>query len=146
MRWRVKARNVPGRVAIGAYIAHAGWAKWHGSGEQANGVHTVASGAFPALEPIPQAVFLKALAGGEVATAALLLNPLTSNRAAGLALTGFAGSLLAMYWRTATMHQPGSVWPTPAGMAVSTDVWMLGIGLGLLADPGRGVTSRPRRR
>ena len=31
-------------------------------------------------------------------------------------------------------RKAGSVWPTPQGMAVSKDVWMLGIGLGLLAD------------
>ena len=146
MRWRIKARNVPGRVATGAYIAHAGYEKWHGTPERAAGVHTMASGAFPVLEPIPSAAFLKVLAAGELATGGLLLNPLTSNRVAGLALTGFAGSLLAMYWRTPTMRKPGSVWPKPAGMAVSKDVWMLGIGLGLLADPGRRATSRPRRR
>jgi hypothetical protein len=32
------------------------------------------------------------------------------------------------------MHEPGNVWPTQAGIAVSKDVWMLGIGLGLVAD------------
>ena len=39
-----------------------------------------------------------------------------------------------MYLRTPALHEPNSVWPTPAGTAVSKDVWMLGIGLGLLAD------------
>jgi hypothetical protein len=32
------------------------------------------------------------------------------------------------------MHRPGSVRPTPQGTAVAKDVWMLGIGLGFLAD------------
>jgi hypothetical protein len=32
------------------------------------------------------------------------------------------------------MHQPGSIWPTQQGTAVSKDVWMLGIGLGLLIE------------
>jgi hypothetical protein len=32
------------------------------------------------------------------------------------------------------MHQPASVWPTPKGIAVSKDVWMLGIGAGLVLD------------
>jgi hypothetical protein len=32
------------------------------------------------------------------------------------------------------MRQPGSIWPTQQGIAVSKDIWMLGIGLGLLAD------------
>jgi hypothetical protein len=45
-----------------------------------------------------------------------------------------------MYTRTPTMHAPGSIWPSRLGIAVSKDVWMLGIGLGLLAD----AFSKPR--
>jgi hypothetical protein len=36
--------------------------------------------------------------------------------------------------RHAALHKPRSVWPTPAGIGISKDVWMLGIGLSLLAD------------
>jgi len=61
---------------------------------------------------------------------------------AGAALTGFSGALLAMYGRTPALRRPGSIWPSQAGTAVSKDVWMLGIGLGLvtgaLADRGNG--------
>jgi uncharacterized membrane protein YkgB len=32
------------------------------------------------------------------------------------------------------MRKPGSIWPSQAGVAVSKDIWMLGIGLGLVAD------------
>jgi hypothetical protein len=39
-----------------------------------------------------------------------------------------------MYMRTPALHKPGSYWPTPNGIGVSKDIWMLGIGLGLLAD------------
>ena len=53
---------------------------------------------------------------------------------AGAALTGFSGSLLTMYLRTPALHKPGNVWPTQAGTGISKDVWMLGIGLGLMAD------------
>jgi uncharacterized membrane protein YphA (DoxX/SURF4 family) len=134
MRLRVAPRSVPGRLATGAYIAHAGLGKWRGSAEQATGVHGMAAAAYPPLEPIPPRVFLKLLAAGELATGALLLSPFTSDATAGAALTGFSGALLTMYLRTPTLHKPGSVWPTPAGMAVSKDVWMLGIGLGLLGD------------
>jgi len=38
-----------------------------------------------------------------------------------------------VYLRTPALQKPGSVWPTQAGTAVSNDVWMLGIGLGLVA-------------
>jgi hypothetical protein len=94
----------------------------------------MAAGAFPFLKSIPPERFLRVLAAGEVLTGALLLAPFVPNAVAGATLTGFSGSLLAMYARTPALRKPGSVWPTPAGTAVSKDVWMFGIGLGLLAD------------
>jgi hypothetical protein len=141
-RLRRAARTGPGRLITGVYIAHTGWEKWHGSKEQATGVHAMAAGAFPALEPIPDAAFLRMLAVGEMATGAVLLSPLASNGTAGLALTGFSGALLTVYARTPALHRPGSIWPTPAGIAVSKDSWMLAIGLGLIGD---ALTRRRRR-
>ncbi|HTW20177.1 MAG TPA: hypothetical protein VME70_08215 [Mycobacteriales bacterium] len=144
MTRRLRLRNLPTRVATGAYIAHTGWEKWHGTPERAQGVHGMAAGAYPFLDSVEPERFLKGLAVGELTVGALLLSPFVSNATAGLALTGFAGGLLTMYARTPTMHKPGSIWPTPAGLPVSKDVWMLGIGLGLLAD---ALTSgRPQRR
>jgi hypothetical protein len=32
------------------------------------------------------------------------------------------------------MHQPGSIWASPQGIAVSKDVFMLGIRVGLLLE------------
>jgi uncharacterized membrane protein YphA (DoxX/SURF4 family) len=128
-------RDVPTRAATGAYILHSGLQKWkEGSEERAKGVHGMASGAYPFLAKVPPATFLKCLAAAEIGTGAALLAPVVSNKVAGACLTAFAGGLLGMYMRTPALHQPGSVWPTPAGMAVSKDVWMLGIGLGLVAD------------
>lgn len=132
---RFALRDVPTRVATGAFIAHSGWDKWHGGERQAAGVHGMASAAYPFLKDIAPARFLKLLSVAELAIGAALLTPIVSNRVAGAALTGFAGGLLGMYLRTPALHKPGSVWPQPAGIAVSKDVWMLGIGLGLLADP-----------
>jgi uncharacterized membrane protein YphA (DoxX/SURF4 family) len=125
------AHDFPGRLATGAYILHAGLGKWRGSEEQAAGIHGMASGAYPFLRDMPPAQFMRTLAVGEIVTGALLLLPLPS-RVAGLALTFFSGALLTMYLRTPALHQPGSIWPTQAGTAVSKDIWMLGIGLGLL--------------
>lgn len=130
-------RNLPTRLATGAYIAHAGWTKWRGGAELAAGMHGAAADAFPALEPIEPPTFLKALSVGEMTTGALLLAPLVPTAVAGAALTGFSGALLTMYLRTPSMHNPGSIWPTQQGTAVSKDVWMLGIGLGLLLDSAR---------
>jgi uncharacterized membrane protein YphA (DoxX/SURF4 family) len=136
---RLSLRNIPTRLATGAYILHAGWEKWSDD-SRAAGVHGMAAGAFPFLGRIPPSTFLKALAAAEITLGTALLVPVVPNRWAGLGLTGFAGGLLAMYLRTPALHKPGSVWPTPAGTAVSKDLWMFGIGLGLLADP---TPSRP---
>jgi hypothetical protein len=136
MRLHLSARDLPTRVAAGAYILHAGLEKWHGPRAQAEGVHGMASAAYPVVASVPPERFLKLLAAGEIATGAVLLSPFIPNRLAGLALTGFSGALLGMYLRTPSLHKEGSIWPTPGGIAVSKDVWMLGIGLGLLASKG----------
>jgi uncharacterized membrane protein YphA (DoxX/SURF4 family) len=127
-------RNVPTRLAAGGYVLHSGLEKWKGSEEQAKGLHAVAAGAYPFLDKVPPPVFLKVLSAAEIGTGAALLLPVVPNKVAGAALTAFAGSLVAMYLRTPAMRKPGSVWPSQAGIPISKDVWMLGIGLGLLAD------------
>ena len=97
-------------------------------------MHGMAAGAFPALGGLKPTEFLKVLSVGEVALGTALLAPVVSPAVAGAALTGFSGALLTMYLRTPALHKAGSVWPTQAGLGVSKDVWMLGIGVGLLAD------------
>ena len=78
--------------------------------------------------------FLRLLAAAEITTGAALLSPVVPNAVAGAPLTAFSAALTAMYLRTPALHKPRSVWPTPAGIGISKDVWMLGIGLSLLAD------------
>ena len=134
MKLGIRARDLPTRVSTGAYILHAGLGKWDLDEKRAEGLQAAASGAFPVLKRIPPSRFTRLLALGEIATGAALLAPVVPAALAGGALTVFSGTLLAMYLRTPAMHQPGSVWPTPAGTAVSKDVWMLGVGLGLLVE------------
>jgi uncharacterized membrane protein YphA (DoxX/SURF4 family) len=131
---RIPLRDLPTRLATGAYILHSGLEKWKGTDEQARRVHGVAAGAFPLLAKVPPTTFLKSLALAEMGLGATLLTPVVPNRLAGAALSAFAGGLVTMYLRTPALHKPHSVWPTPAGIGVSKDVWMLGIGLGLLAE------------
>ena len=138
---RIHLRDVPTRLATGAYILHSGLEKWHGGEDRAQALHGVAAGAYPILARVPPPTFLKALAVAEIGLGASLLTPVVPNRLAGAALTAFSGGLVTMYLRTPAMHKPNSVWPTPAGTAVSKDVWMLGIGLGLLAE-GDGNSDR----
>jgi uncharacterized membrane protein YkgB len=94
----------------------------------------MAAGAFPVLANIESTTFLRALSVGEIAVGTALLAPFVSPGVAGAALTGFSGALVTMYLRTPALRKPGSVWPSPQGIGVSKDVWMLGIGTGLLAD------------
>ena len=49
------------------------------------------------------------------------------------ALTIFSGALVAISLRTPALHQPGSR-ASPQGIAVSKDVFMLGIRVGLLLE------------
>lgn len=136
MRIGFPASDIPARATTGVYILHTGWEKWRGDEARAKAVHGMASGAYPFLGEIPPPTFLKVLAAGEIAAGALLLAPV-GNRVAGATLTAFAGGLVTMYLRTPALHKPRSYWPTPAGIGVSKDVWMLGIGLGLLARSRR---------
>jgi hypothetical protein len=131
----LKPRNLPTRVTTGVYILHAGLEKWHGDEQRAIAVHGMAAGAYPIFKDMPPTRFLRLLAAAEIAVGTVLLVPFVSNARAGAALTGFSGGLVAMYLRTPALHKPGSYWPTPAGTAVSKDIWMLGVGLGLLIDP-----------
>jgi hypothetical protein len=134
MNLRSVVRHLPQRLVTGAYILHSGIDKWGGSPEQAVGIHGMASGAYPFLKHIGPTTFLRMLSMGEMATGTLLLLPIVANRVAGAALTGFSGALVTMYLRTPALRKPGSVWPSQSGIAVSKDVWMLGIGTGLILD------------
>jgi uncharacterized membrane protein YphA (DoxX/SURF4 family) len=125
---------MPLRLATGAFILNAGIGKLKGDEQTAQGLHGMASGAYPALSRLEPNRFLKLVSMGEIAVGSALLTPLVPPVLAGAALTGFSGSLLGMWWRTPGMHQPGDPRPTQQGTAIAKDVWMLGIGLGLVLD------------
>ncbi|MDQ1736596.1 MAG: hypothetical protein QOH56_2847 [Pseudonocardiales bacterium] len=134
MTLSAKIRRMPLRLATGAFILNAGIGKLKGDEQTAQGLHGMASGAYPALSGVEPSRFLKVVAVSEVAVGGVLLTPLVPTVVAGAALTGFSASLLGMWWRTPGMHQPGNPRPTQQGTAVAKDVWMLGIGLGLVLD------------
>jgi hypothetical protein len=131
---KIRARDLPGRITTGAYTLHSGLETWGADEAHAQVLHAVAARAFPFLRRIPPMRFGRLLAADEIGTGAALLNPLVPAGLAGGALAIFSGALLAMYLRTPAMHQEGSVWPSPAGIAISKDVFMLGIGLGLMVE------------
>lgn len=129
-------RSVPARATAGVYILHSGLEKWRADDATAAGLHGMATAAYPFLAQVPAPRFVKALAAAEIGIGAALVTPMVSNRVAGAALTAFAGSLLGLYARVPGLRRPGSIWPTPDGLGVSKDVWLLGAGLSLAADDG----------
>jgi uncharacterized membrane protein YphA (DoxX/SURF4 family) len=130
----MRIREFPARVAAGAYILHSGLEKWQGDETTAQGVHGAAVRVYPVLEKLRPSTFLRVLAASEVAVGALLLAPFVPSAVAGTALTGFSGGLVGLYAGAPGMRKPGSVWPTAQGTGLSKDVWLLGIGLGLVAE------------
>ncbi|WP_241248934.1 hypothetical protein [Rhodococcus sp. X156] len=135
----MKLRNLPTRLATGGFILHSGLEKWNLPPEGAAGYHGMAVGAFPFLGKVEAPTFVRALACAEVAVGGLLLAPFVPAAVAGAALTGFSAGLVTMYLRTPALRQEDSIWPSQDGIAVAKDVWMLGIGLGLLLDAAPGT-------
>jgi uncharacterized membrane protein YkgB len=113
--------------------------------ERAARLHAMASGAFGFLEPLAPSPFVRALAATEIAIGAALVLPVVPDRLAGLALTPFAGGLVYLYTQTEAFHQPGSLRPSVQGTAVAKDIWLLGIGLSLLASTRGKRRSKERR-
>jgi hypothetical protein len=130
----LKLRHVPGRLAAGAFTLHAGIEKLSASPEHAAGVHGMAAGTYPVVADVPPERFVKALAVSEIAIGGALLTPFVPTAVAGVALTGFSVALMGLYAKTPGMRNPGSIWPSPQGIGLSKDVWLLAIGAGLVAD------------
>jgi len=139
----LRAWHVPVRLATGAFILNSGIQKLsQADDERRKQIHGLAANAYPAFEKIDPATFVTALGAGEAALGAALLVPFVSSGVAGLGLTAFSGGLAGLYLRTPSMREHGSLRPSPQGLAVSKDVWMLGIGTGLVID---AVVERFRR-
>jgi len=128
------ALQLPARVAAGGFILNSGLSKWQADEQAATRLHGMASGTYPFLAKVPPGDFGRLLALTEIGLGGALLLPVIPAWLAGAALSAFSGGLLGMYLRTEGMHQPNSVRPTPQGVPLAKDIWMLGIGLGLLAD------------
>jgi hypothetical protein len=137
-----RVANQPIRLAAGSFILNAGIGKLSADEQRSAGLHGMAKGSFPFFEKVPPQQFAKALASSEIALGAALVLPVVSDQLAGVGLTAFAGGLLWMYLHTDGMHEENSVRPTQAGTALAKDVWLLGIGLTLLAAGRRRKSDR----
>ncbi|WP_067485235.1 hypothetical protein [Actinomadura hibisca] len=134
MRLLARPHQLPARLATGAFILNSGLGKAKADKDTAAGIHGMASGTYPFLKGQDPERFTALLSKAEIGIGAALLLPFVPSALAGAALTGFAGGLLGLYLRTPGMRQPGSLKPTEQGIAIAKDVWMLGIGLSLVAE------------
>lgn len=75
-----------------------------------------------------------------------LLIPLVPTTVAGLGLLGFGGGLLKLYASTPGMRRPGSVFPTPDGIPLAKDAWLVGIGAALVLGRRGPASSTAWRR
>jgi hypothetical protein len=94
----------------------------------------MASGSYPLFGKLRPADITKLLAVGEIGLGAALLLPVVPAAVAGAGLTAFSAGLLGLYARTPGMRHEGSLRPTRQGVPLAKDIWLAGIGLGLLAD------------
>lgn len=126
--------EMPARVATGAFILSAGLDKSGADEQTAKGLHGMATGAYPFLGGQEPRSFVSRLSKGEIAVGALLLAPFVPTAVAGAALTGFSAALLGLYLRTPGLTRDDGVRPSPDGIGVAKDVFLLGVGLSLVAE------------
>jgi uncharacterized membrane protein YphA (DoxX/SURF4 family) len=134
MRISLKARHLPPRIAAGAFILNAGIGKLSADEQAAARLHGMAAGTYPFLNKLKPADFARLLAVSEIALGSALLLPVVPAWAAGAGLAAFSGGLLGLYAKTPGMRKEGSPFPSQQGTALAKDVWMAGIGLGLVID------------
>ncbi|PWD50217.1 hypothetical protein C8046_05610 [Serinibacter arcticus] len=128
--------RLPLRATSGAFILNSGIGKLALDAESAAGLQAMASNAFPQVKELKPEEFGKLLAVAETALGAALLLPFVPRVVAGLGLTAFSGGLLWMYHKTPGLTVDG-VRPSPEGIGIAKDVFLLGIGLALLLDNRR---------
>jgi len=139
----MKISHIPTRLATGAFIVNTGIGKLGADDDTAKMLHGMASGTYPMFSSLEPKTFVKGLGAGEIVVGGVLLAPVVPAWLAGLTLTGFAGGLLRMYFKTPGLTQPDGVRPSPQGTAIAKDSWLFGIGLSLLLD---GLAERRGKR
>ncbi|MCV2488344.1 hypothetical protein OF117_03130 [Geodermatophilus sp. YIM 151500] len=139
MRLPITLSEIGPRISAGAFILTSGLGKRGADEETAAGLHGFAAGTYPPIRKMTPQQFVSTLSTAEIAIGAALLSPFVPTAVAGAALTAFSGGLLGLYLRTPGMRKPGSLAPTDQGLAIAKDVWLLGIGVGLLT---RGTVDR----
>lgn len=129
-----KARHLPQRIATGAFILNSGIGKLSADEETAASLHGFAVGTYPVLSKLKPKDFVRILAASEITLGAALLIPVVPTAIVGVGLTAFSGGLLGLYAKTPGMRKEGTPLPTQQGIPLAKDIWMAGIGVGLIVD------------
>jgi hypothetical protein len=134
MRIFARVHQMPPRLSAAAIILNSGLGKASADEETAASLHGMTAGTYPFLRGMDPGTFTRLLSKGEIALGAALIAPFVPSLLAGAALTGFAAGLLGLYVKTPGMHEEGSLRPTQQGLGIAKDLWLLGIGLGLVVE------------
>ncbi|MBD5787157.1 hypothetical protein IF650_13300 [Cellulosimicrobium terreum] len=130
----VKLRQYIPRLAAGLFILNSGLGKRGADEQSAQAYHGMAAGTYPFLEEIEPQQFAKTLSTAEIALGAALVTPFVPTALVAPALGAFSAGLVGMYLKTPGMTQEDGVRPTPEGIGLAKDIFLLGIAGGLLAD------------
>ena len=139
-----KLWHVPVRLATGAVILDQGLGKLGADEERAKWLHERAVIAFPELfKDMDPQDFAQLFTACEISLGGALLGiGIVPSGLAGLGLVGFGGALTRLYLTAPGLRREGSLAPTPQGIALVKDSWMLAIGAALVLD----ALFEPRRR
>lgn len=132
--WRSAARLLPLRLTVGTFFLNSGLSKRGADPATAEGLQQFAATTYPFLGKLGAQQFARLLSTGEIAVAVALLVPVIPAAVAGVALTAFSVGTLGLYLRAPGMRQEGSLRPTDQGTPVAKDIWLLGIGIFLIAE------------
>ncbi len=146
MRLLARPHQLPVRFATGAFILNSGLDMSDADEKTAAGLHGMARQAYPMLDEMHPADFTRLLSKAEIAIGVALLLPVVPTVVAGAALTGFAAGLIGLYLRIPGMRRERDLRPTEEGLILAKDVWLLGIGLSLVAEELSDRRRTPRRR
>lgn len=131
--------HLPLRLTTGAFILNSGISKLGADEETAQGIHGMATTAYPMFKGMKPKDFTEVLAYGEIALGSALLLPKVPSGIAGTALAGFGAALLGLYWQVPGMREENSIRPTPQGLAIAKDSWLVGAGITLAMQSALGA-------
>jgi hypothetical protein len=146
MKLLARPHQMPTRLAAGAYILNSGLSKHDADDKQAAGYHGMATTTYAFLGKMDPVAFTRLLSRTEMALGVALVTPFVPSLVAGAALAAFAGGLLGLYLRTPGMRREGDLRPTEQGIGLAKDVWLMGIGLGMVAEELGDLGNGGRRR